>query len=90
MQNVRITDLDETVRRCKRCGSSILWATTLAGKRMPVQTTAVVHYLGAPEEDAEKPYWNLPADKTHFPHCAERSGQRSADTKQARYQGERR
>jgi hypothetical protein len=75
-QQVRIVSLEENrARTCSKCKKLIVWATTFADKKMPMQLDATAHYAGAPEQDEEtgKHYWNVPAELTHFPHCNSRT-----------------
>jgi len=92
MTKFRIRSLDEVrPKPCRSCGQRILWARTLAGKAMPVEPDAAVHYRGAPQETEDgTPFWEIPSQKAHFANCPNyQRRQKSADNKEARFRGER-
>jgi hypothetical protein len=41
MPSIRLIDNDEPVTSCRCCGSPIKWFTTLTGRRMPMDVSAV-------------------------------------------------
>lgn len=75
-QQVRIVSHDRQ-GTCTKCGASIVWATTAAGRKMPLESWGKVGALLAPAllqlqdvKGVQLRCWLVPASLTHFANCA--------------------
>lgn len=58
--------------KCKSCGEYIFWATTTAGKRIPLNKTPMLRFVIATglAADSQNPHVSyVPTYETHFATC---------------------